>query len=252
MNTKLPSGVPVNGETKLSVIIPAYNENSRIEKTLFAVRKNKKKQSYTYEILVVNDGSKDGTADEVKKLANVIENLKLVDNKENHGKGWVTKQGMLTATGEVRLFMDADNSTAVDEVAKMLPFFENGYDIVVGSRRIEGSNITVEQSRVRDFLVGVFRLIVHTLVPVGVTDTQCGFKAFSAKAAQNIFPKQTIFRWAFDVEILSLARKSGYKIKEVPITWINDAQSHVKLSGMINMLFEVLQIRINLWTGKYK
>jgi len=240
------------GVNKLSVIIPSFNEEQRIEKTLLAVSEFLKNQTYAYEILVVSDGSHDKTAQEVIDLENSIPNLRLINNKENHGKGWVTKQGMLEATGDVRLFMDADNSTAVDEVAKMLPFFEKGYDVIVGSRRIEGSNIAVKQSAIRDFLGGVFRFIVHTLVPVGVTDTQCGFKAFSGAAAQNIFPKQTIFRWAFDVEILALARKQGYKIQEVPVTWVNDGASHVKFSGMINMLFEVIQIRLNLWSGKYK
>ena len=188
----------------------------------------------------------------VQKLEGSVPNLKLIDNKENHGKGWVTKQGMLAATGDVRLFMDADDSTKVDEVAKFLPFFEQGYDIVIGSRRIAGSNIAVKQSSFRDFLGGVFRFIVHTLVPVGVTDSQCGFKAFSAKAAAAIFPKQTIYRWAFDVEILAIARKQGFKIKEVPITWVNDSESHVKLGGMVNMLLEVIEVRLNLWSGKYK
>ena len=99
---------------------------------------------------------------------------------------------------------------------------------------------------IRDFLGGVFRFIVHTLVPVGVTDSQCGFKAFTAKASQNIFSKQTIYRWAFDVEILALAKRQGYKIKEVPVVWVNDAESHVKFSGMVKMLFEIIEIRLNL------
>jgi glycosyltransferase involved in cell wall biosynthesis len=237
---------------KLSVVIPAYNEEYRIEKTLFAVSKFLKKQTFAYEILVVNDGSKDATSAVVQKLASSIPNLKLLDNKENHGKGWVTKQGMLEASGDVRLFMDADDSTKVDEVIKFLPFFEQGYDIVIGSRRIAGADIAVRQSFFRDFLGGCFRFIVHTLVPVGVTDSQCGFKAFSSKAAAVIFPRQTIYRWAFDVEILALARKKGFKIKEVPITWVNDAESHVKLGGMISMLLEVFEVRLNLWSGKYK
>ena len=110
----------------------------------------------------------------------------------------------------------------------------------------------MRQSFFRDFLGGCFRFIVHTLVPVGVTDSQCGFKAFSSKAAAVIFPRQTIYRWAFDVEILALARKKGFKIKEVPITWVNDAESHVKLGGMISMLLEVFEVRLNLWSGKYK
>jgi len=237
---------------KLSVIIPAYNEEHRIGKTLSAVSAFLQKQTYQAEILVVNDGSKDGTARVVSEYAKKIPNLILVDNQENHGKGWVTKQGMLKATGDIRLFMDADNSTTVDEVVKMLPYFEQGYAIVVGSRRIAGSEITVKQPWIRDFLGGVFRLIVHTLVPVGVTDSQCGFKAFTQKAADDIFKKQTIYRWAFDVEILALARRAKFKIKEVPVRWVNDSESHVKFSGMVKMLFEVIQVRLNLWTGKYK
>lgn len=237
---------------KISIVIPSYNESERIEKTLLSVSDFLKKQNFDYEILVVNDGSKDDTANVVLGLESSIPNLKLVDNKENHGKGWVTKQGMLTATGDIRVFMDADNSTKVDEITKMLPLFEQGVDIVVGSRRIQGAVIAVHQPWIRDFLGGVFRFIVHTLVPLGITDSQCGFKAFSAKATNAIFPKQTIFRWAFDVEILAVARREKFKIAEVPITWVNDTESHVKLSGMISMLLEVLEVRWNLWTGRYK
>ncbi|MCL5667246.1 MAG: glycosyltransferase family 2 protein [Patescibacteria group bacterium] len=237
---------------KLSIVIPAYNEEQRIEHTLRDVAEFLKTQNFNYEILVVNDGSKDNTAEVVRNLEQSIPKLRLVDNKENHGKGWVTKQGMLEAAGDVRLFMDADNSTKVEEILKMLPLFEQGYDIVIGSRRIVGSKIAVHQPWIRDFQGSVFRLIVHTLVPLGVTDSQCGFKAFSAKASQSVFPLQRIYRWAFDVEILALARKMKFNIKEVPVTWVNDADSHVKFSGKVHMLLEVLEIRWNLWTGKYK
>ncbi len=242
----------------LSVIIPAYNEEKRIEKTLLSVDEYLSKQSYDYEILVVNDGSKDKTAEIVSGLAGKLKGLKLIDNKENHGKGWVVRQGMLSAQGDCRLFMDADNSTTIDHVEKFFPFFaqglpaQAGYDIVIGSRRLKDSVIAVKQPWIRDFLGGIFRLIVHMLVPLGVKDSQAGFKIFSKKAAGAIFPKQTIFRWAFDVEILAIADKLGFKIKEVPIRWVNDAESHVKLSGMVRMLFEVLRIRWNLWIGKYK
>lgn len=237
---------------KLSVIIPSYNEEKRINKTLISVNEFLKKQPYEYEILVVNDGSIDGTSGVVKELLPNIPNLRLIDNQENHGKGWVTKQGMLEAVGDIRVFMDADNSTKIDEITKFLKFFESGSDIVLGSRRIAGSNVAKDQNMIREFLGWAFRTIVHIIVPVGVTDTQCGFKAFSAKSAEQIFPKQTIFRWAFDVEILALARKNKFKISEVPITWVNDEGSHVKFSGMVNMLLEILKIRWNLCVGKYK
>ncbi len=236
----------------LSVVIPAYNEEKRIEKTLLSVDEYLSRQSYEYEILVINDGSKDKTAEVVNGFKSKVKGLELVDNKENHGKGWVVRQGMLKARGDIRLFMDADNSTTVDQVESFLPYFSQGYDIVIGSRRIKGSNIAVKQSKIRDFLGGIFRLIVHILVPLDVTDSQAGFKAFSKKAAETLFPKQTIFRWAFDVEILALAKRSDFRIKEAPIKWINDTESRVKLKGMIKMLFEVIQVRLKLWGGRYK
>ncbi len=238
--------------TKLSVVIPAYDEQQRIEKTLIDVGQFLSKQSYNYEILVVDDGSKDKTVEVVEKIQPQVKNLRLIKNTQNHGKGWVVKQGMLEAVGDVRVFMDADNSTKIDEIAKFLPLFEQGFDLVVGSRRIKGSHVPQDQGVIREFLGWVFRTIVHIIVPVRVTDTQCGFKAMTAHAAKEIFPSQTIFRWAFDIEILNLARRKNLKIAEVPITWVNDSASHVKLSGMINMLIEVATVRWNLITHKYR
>jgi glycosyltransferase involved in cell wall biosynthesis len=237
----------------ISYIFPIFNEEGNLEllyKTVSKLLETNK--HYDYELLFVNDGSKDKTAEVVKKIAPNSRNLKLIDNQVNKGKGGVVRDGMLAATGDIRLFMDADNSTKVDEIIKFIPQFDKGFDLVIGSRRIRGSVIAVHQGLWRDFLGGVFRTIVHTLVPVGVTDTQCGFKAMTAKAAEQIFPKQTIFRWAFDVEILALARKMNFKIQEVPITWVNDDASHVSLKGQINMLFELIRTRWNLWTGKYE
>jgi dolichyl-phosphate beta-glucosyltransferase len=236
----------------LSVIIPAYNEEKRIKKTLLSVDEYLSGQSYDCEILVVNDGSKDKTAGVVNGLMDKLQGLKLIDNEENHGKGWGVKAGMLAAQGDYRLFMDADNSTTIDHVEKFFPFFAQSYDIVIGSRRLKDSVIAVKQPWARDFLGGIFRLIVHVLVPLGVKDSQAGFKVFSKKAAEAIFSRQTIFRWAFDVEILAIAKKLGFKMKEAPIKWVNDADSKVKFGGMVRMLFEVLRVRWNLWTGKYK
>jgi glycosyltransferase involved in cell wall biosynthesis len=194
---------------------------------------------------VINDGSKDNTAKVVETLTKIIPKITLINNERNHGKGWVTRQGITKAVGDIRLFMDADNSTKVDEVFKMIPYFGQGFDVVVGSRCIEGSNIIVNQSPIRIFLGWVLRTIIHILVPVGIADSQCGFKVFTEKASNIIFPKQTIFRWAFDVEILVIARKNKLKIKEVPITWINNTESHIKFSGMISMLLEIIKIRLS-------
>lgn len=241
----------------ISVIIPAYNEAKRIKRTLLSVHDYLSKQQYDYEILVVDDGSKDTTTNVVRDMAPHVSHLRVIYNKENHGKGWAVRQGMLQARGEYRLFMDADNSTSIDQVDGMLPFLEKagqggqGYDIVIGSRRIKGSRIAVKQPWIRDFLGGIFRTIVHTLVPLGLKDSQTGFKIFSAESALVIFSKQSIFRWAFDVEILAIAGLKGFKIKEAPIVWTNDQESHVKLGGMVSMLLEVVKIRLNLWDEKY-
>lgn len=236
---------------KLSVIIPAYNEAKRIDKTLLSTYAFLSRQDYESEIIVVDDGSHDETVAKVEARRTDIQYLRVIKDAQNHGKGWVVRKGMTDATGDVRLFMDADNSTTAVQVEHFLPYFDQGYDIVVGSRRMKNSVIAVKQPWIRDFLGWAFRTIVRIIVPLGITDSQAGFKAFSKKAVDIVFSKQTIFRWAFDVELLAIARKQGLKIKEVPIVWVNDAESHVKLSGMINMLFEVLQIRLNLWAGKY-
>jgi len=238
---------------KLSVIIPSFNEEARIAKTLRAVDAYLKRQDYDYEILVVSDGSKDTTCDVVRGLEESIAFLRLIANKENHGKGFVVRQGMLEATGDVRLFMDADNATTIDHVERMFPHFKSGADVVICSRDIPGSIVAVSQSLFRRRLGDVFNLIVQTFSGLwGLWDTQCGFKAFSAQATLAVFKQARINRWAFDVELLVIAKLLGYKIVEVPVTWVNDPHSKVKFSGMVKMLLEVMQIRWNVITGKYE
>jgi len=236
----------------LSVIIPAYNEEKRLPKTLIEIDKYLKGQDYDYEIIVVSDGSKDKTAEVVRDLENRIANLKLIDNKENHGKGYVVRQGMMEASGDYRLFTDADNSTSIDQVEKILPHFKQGFDITIGSRDIKGAKLATPQPPLRVFIGNVFNLMVQIITGLwGIWDTQCGFKALSAKAVNDILPKCKVDRWAFDPEILKIGKKLGYKIKEVPITWVNDPESKVKLKGMVKMGFDLLKIRWNLITHKY-
>jgi len=236
----------------LSIVVPAYNEEKRLPKTLVEIDKYLRKQSYEYEIIVVNDGSKDKTAEIVKSLKFKVQNLKLIDNKENKGKGAVVRQGLLEAEGEYRLFTDADNSTSIDQVEKLLPYFKEGFDIVIGSRDVKGAVISNPQPWYRIILGNVFNLMVQIITGLwGIWDTQCGFKALSANVANDIFPRCKINRWAFDPEILIIAKKLDYKIKEVPIVWENDPESKVKLKGMIKMGFDLLRIRWNLITKKY-
>lgn len=237
---------------RLSVIIPAYNEERRIEKTLLSVNDYLSKQSYDYEILVVSDGSRDKTVDVVSGLAGRISGLKVIDNKENHGKGWVVKQGMLEARGDYRLFMDADNATTVDHLEKFWPWVERGYDVIIASIAIKGAQVVKTEKFYRRLLGKLGNLWIQFWVLPGIWDSQRGFKFFSAKAAEAIFPKLEIGQWGFDVEVLALAKRLGFKIKEVPIRWANEGESKVKPGAYFQVLLEVLKIRWNLWTNKYR
>jgi dolichyl-phosphate beta-glucosyltransferase len=236
----------------LSIIIPAYNEAERIPKTLLDIDKYLSQVEFSYEIIVVNDGSKDKTAEVVTNLQKVIKNLNLIDNKKNKGKGGVVAQGMLAAKGNIRLFTDADNSTSIDQVEKFFPYFKQGYNVVIGSRSVKDSELAVKQPFYRQILGRMGNLVIRILLVPGIKDTQCGFKAFTEEAALKIFPQLTISGWGFDIEILTLTRLMGFKIKEVGVRWINDPNSKVKASSYFKVLSEVIKIKLNIWRKKYK
>ncbi|MFH1582576.1 MAG: dolichyl-phosphate beta-glucosyltransferase [bacterium] len=238
----------------LSVVIPAYNEEKRISKTLRSINEYLKKQNYLYEILVVSDGSKDNTAKVVNDLTSEIKNLRLIDNKQNKGKGYVVRQGIMVASGKYRLFTDADNSTSIDQIEKMWPWFEKGkFDVVIGSRDLKDSILDPPQSWLRHFILGEgFKLFRKLVVGLwGMEDTQCGFKCFSDKMVEEVFPKCVIDRFAFDPEILIVAKKKGYKIKEMPVCWKNDLSSTVKFNGIIKMALDMFKIKFNNLKGIY-
>ena len=236
----------------LSVIIPAYNEAKRLPLTLIDIDRHLQEQEYTYEILIVNDGSKDETADVVRRFEPLISHLALIDNKENHGKGAAVRQGMLAAKGSWRLFMDADNSTSIVEFNKMLPYFRDGYEVVIASRDAKGSRTVPAQPFYKRWLGDIGNIIIQVLLLPGFWDTQCGFKCVSAAAAAAIFPLAKIDRWGFDPEMLALARKLGYKIKEIPVFWVNDPRTHVSLKSYLQVLMEVAKVRLWLWKGAYQ
>lgn len=242
----------MENEIKLSVVIPAYNEEHRIGKSLMELDKYLSKQSYTYEILVVNDGAKDKTADVVREAMKTVKNLRLIDNKENHGKGYVVRQGMLEAKGKYRLFSDADNSVSIDQIEKFWPYFDQGYDVVIGSIEVAGAKVEEHAAWYRRFIGHWAKLLIRALAIWEVRDTQRGFKCFTEKAAQVVFPKQLITRWGFDIEILVIAKKHGFKIKEVPVIWVNPGESKVGLSAYFITFKELLQIKRNSLMGKYK
>lgn len=235
----------------LSVIIPAFNEAKRLPLTLVDIDKHLSAAEFSSEIIVVNDGSSDETADIVRRFQSIIKNLRLLDNKENHGKGWVVRQGMLEARGNWRLFTDADNSTSVDQVQKMIPFFKEKYEVVIGSRAIRGAKLHPPQPWYRQILGKGGNLFIQLLAVPGIWDTQCGFKCFSEEATQKIFSILKIDRWGFDVEALVLAREFGYKIKEIPVVWINDIRSRVGIGAYFSTLIEVIKIRWWLLNKKY-
>ena len=238
----------------LSVIIPSYNEEKRISNTLLDIDKQLSNQDYSYEIIVVSDGSKDKTAAIVNKFSGLIKNLKLIDNKKNHGKGWVVRQGMLAAKGQYRLFMDADNATTIDHFEKMIPLFEQGFEVVIGSRDgkdAKGAKQEVAQSFLKRQLGNFGNILIQLLAVSGIWDTQCGFKAFTEKATNDIFKKCLINRWGFDIEALAVARKLNYKIGIIPVNWVNDPNSKVSLKGYLNTFRELFKIKWNLITRKY-
>lgn len=235
----------------LSVIIPAYNEASRLPKTLIDIDKKLSEAEYSSEVIVVNDGSKDATAEIVRRFAEHMRNLKLIDNKENHGKGWVVREGMLAARGNWRLFMDADNSTTVDQAGLMMSYFKEGYGVIFGSRGIAGAKLVPPQPWYRQIAGRIGNLIIQLLALPGIRDTQCGFKCFSEEAAERVFRAATIDRWGFDVEALALAKLFGFRIKEIPITWANDENSRVGLKAYASTLLDVGRVWWGVKKGKY-
>jgi len=235
----------------VSFIIPAYNEAERIPQTLVDMDKRLSGVDYSYEILFVNDGSKDNTASVVRNMAKMVKNLKLVDLKENVGKGGAVKQGMLLAAGRVRLFTDADNSTSIDQFAKMIPLFKEGYGVVIGSRAMKGAQLDPPEPFYRQVIGKALNFLVQLFLLPGIWDTQCGFKAYTDEAAEKIFIISKTVGWGFDVETLVLAKRLGFRIKEIPVHWVNDTRSHVKFSGGLQFLAETATIRWRLWRDGY-
>jgi len=236
----------------VSVVIPAYNEEHRLPHTLQAVTSYLKKQRYTWEVAVVNDGSSDGTAQLVKTFSAHEPRVALLEYGQNHGKGYAVRYGMTHVTGEIRVFMDADNSTSIDHLETFLPILDAGYDVVIGSRDIAGANIRVHQSKIKELLGDLGNLWIQFWAVGGIKDTQAGFKVFTKQASDDVFPYLTIDRWGFDVEALAVARLHGHKISEQPIKWVNDPNSKVSPSAYLQVLLEVVEVRLNIIKGIYR
>ncbi len=238
----------------LSWIIPAYNEEKRIVKTLREVDAYLRSRHFEYEILVVDNGSTDRTPVVVNALKSDIRNLKLIQTHKG-GKGWAVKMGMLGALGTIRLFSDADNSTSPEHFDLMLPFFHKGYDVVISSRDskdVAGASRDVKEQWYREILGTLGNMIIQVVAVRGIWDTQNGFKALTKKATEDIFGRVRMYGFSFDIEMLVLARRRKYRIGIIPVRWKFDPDSKVTLVSYIKVFIDVFKIRWNLMTNKYR
>ena len=228
----------------ISIVIPAYNEESRLPDTLNRIAGYLRGQTYGYEVILVSDGSRDGTAAAARRWCPEGFPLEIIDRKENRGKGYTVREGAARARGDYILFTDADLSTPIEEVEKFFPLFREGFEIVIGSRSLKDSDIVVRQPFHRELMGRVFNRLVRILAVPGIADTQCGFKCLTRRSAAAILPRCRIDGFSFDVEILYLARKLGIPVKEVPVKWLNAPGSSVSpLRDSLLMLIDIFKIR---------
>lgn len=240
------------GSHDYSIILPAYNEGVRIGATLDNLLAYIKKRDWDAEVIVVNDGSSDDTAAIVRTKAQANPTLRLVDNPGNRGKGYSVRNGMLRAGGDVLLFSDADLSSPIEEADKLFAAIAAGADVAIGSRWLNTDLQLRPQPLYRRVFGRIFNLALRLILGLKFKDTQCGFKAFTRRSAQAIFPLQQIERWGFDPELLYLAEKLGFVIEEVPVAWSHREGTRINpLVDGIKMFGEMLVIRWNSVCGKY-
>lgn len=250
-------GTRIMSERKLSIVIPAYKESRRIIPTLESIRAFIASVDYHVELVVVEDGSPlpDDTLDVLREQATTFEDMRVLQHpdKQNHGKGWTVRHGMLQATGTHRVFMDADGATSIEEMHDFWKHFEAGNDIVFGSRRAPGAEIVKKQPFIREFLGRVANLPIQILLLPGVHDTQCGFKAFTAEAAEAIFPRQTLSRWGFDFEVLTIGKLLGFQAVEVGVRWNDYGESTLNpVKAYVSTFRELMRVWWNRVSGTYR
>ena len=234
---------------RLSVVIPCYNEERRIGATLRQYQDYLSKQAYAWEIIVIDDGSEDRTAELVRAE---YPEVCVVGYTPNRGKGYASRVGLNASQGEIRLVSDADASTPIDEIEKFWPELEKGAEVVIGSRALPASSVEVRQPFYRQNMGRIYNLLLRSLGLTRFPDTQCGFKAFTKHACEVILPRQVTDGFGADAEMLYIAQKHGLRIAQVPVRWINSPDTRVHpIWDSVNMIQEVLQIRANIFRGKY-
>ena len=241
------------GRTALSIVIPAYNEERTIEKTVTHIIEHLQTRRICADVIIVDDGSEDRTGKIADKLSEQFQCIQYIRLLINSGKGYAVKEGIFASRGEYILFSDADLSTPIAQIDKLLLPLQQGYDIAIASRRLPESSIEIPQPLLRRISGRVFGILTKLVLVRGIQDTQCGFKAFRREAAKILFSKQQIKRFGFDVELLYLAQKLRFKVKEVPVCWGDSTCSSVKLTkDSLCMLLDLLSIRLNYILGRYR
>lgn len=239
-------------ELQYSIVIPAYNEQARIGAALEHVLECIAQRHWVAEVLVVNDGSRDGTARLVQEVAKVSPFVRLIENPCNRGKGHSVRNGILQARAPIVMFTDADLSSPIEEAELLFAAINAGADVAIGSRWLDRARQTIQQPLYRRFFGRCFNGVTRLIMGLPFADTQCGFKAFRREAAQAIFVRQRIERWGFDPEILFIALRLGLKVQEVPVTWGHDERSRISyLKDGIQMIQEILRVRWNAFLGLY-
>ena len=235
-----------------SIVIPAYNESARIGGALQAVVACIRQRGWNAEVVVVNDGSHDDTAELVRAFAANAPEVRMLQNPGNRGKGYSVRNGVLHSLGEIVMFTDADLSAPIEEADGLFAALADGADIAIGSRWLERTRQSIRQPLYRQFFGRCFNLVTHAIMGLPYADTQCGFKAFTRAAAQTVFQLQTIERWGFDPEILFIARKRGYRVVEVPVSWAHDERTRISyLRDGTRMLQDIAIVRWNALRGHY-
>jgi glycosyltransferase involved in cell wall biosynthesis len=235
-----------------SIVIPAFNESARIPATLQSVVACIRDRGWRAEVIVVNDGSRDATADLVRAFARNAPEVRLIENPGNRGKGYSVRAGMMQALGDVVMFTDSDLSAPIEEAERLFAAIAQGADIAIGSRWLESARQTHRQPLYRQFFGRCFNAVTRAVMGLRFADTQCGIKAFTRAAAQTVFQLQTIERWGFDPEILFIALNRGYRVVEVPVSWHHDERTRVSyLKDGLKMLEEIAIIRWNAFRGRY-
>jgi len=240
-------------EESITVVVPCFNEGKTIYQNIKKIAQYLKGKFEHFEIIAVNDGSNDGTINELKKIQ-LNPHFKIIDNKKNAGKGKAVKDGVLASNNGILMFLDADLAIPIEELKNFLIELKNGYDVLIASRFMPGSKIIIPVMWYRKIMEKVFRALRMIIInDYDVKDTQCGFKIFKGGVAEKIFPLLTTKRFAFEAEVIFVAKKLGFKIKELPVALQNPKKSRIRIfRDPFNMFFDLLKIRLNDFLGKYK